>query len=70
MKLNERALRHAMLNADIETWKDFITATGIPRRSLYNIRNGTSSPSIDTCYSIKKALSLTRNQFFEIFQED
>lgn len=70
MKLNERELLHAMLNADMKTWKELSDKSGVPRRTLYNLRVGAGTLTIDQCYDIKKALDLTKNQFFNIFQED
>jgi hypothetical protein len=70
MYFNERELRKAMVNAEIDTWEELCKRTQIPRKSLYNIRVGESIPTLEQAYSIKRVLKLDNYRFFRVFPED
>lgn len=67
MYFNERECLKAMFDADIRTWKDLTKKSGVPARTLYNVRIGETVPTIDQCYAIADALKLDDYRFFRVF---
>lgn len=70
MYFNERECIKAMVDADVRSWNALVEKTGMCRKTLYNIRVGNTIPTIDQCYTLKKALKLDTHRFFKVFPED
>ena len=67
MYFNERECLRAMLDADVSTWGALVSKSGVPRRTLYNIRIGATIPTIEQCYAIADVLKLDGYRFFKVF---